>query len=102
MLKFNRHVNRVFFVHLGQITINKEKYIFELMADYIDNNISNDDGSGYMQYSGNEDQNIPLIKDVSDSSNLITSYTDKCKHLKVVFVLMLEIRVLYVCLALFL
>lgn len=35
------------------------------MADYIDNGISNDDGSGYLQYSGSEDQNIPLIKDVS-------------------------------------
>lgn len=35
------------------------------MADYIDNSLSNDDGSGYIQYSGSEDQNIPLIKDVS-------------------------------------
>lgn len=34
------------------------------MADYIDNSVGNDD-SGYLQYSGNEEQNIPLIKDVS-------------------------------------
>lgn len=46
------------------------------MADYIDNSISNnDDGSGYLQYSGNEDQNIPLIKDVS--SELIQIQVNK-------------------------
>lgn len=40
------------------------------MADYIDNNVTNnDDGSGYLQYSGSEDQNVPLIKDVSDKLN---------------------------------
>ncbi|KAJ6622382.1 Zinc transporter 8, partial [Pseudolycoriella hygida] len=33
------------------------------MADYIDNSIGNDDGNGYLQYSGSEDQNVPLIKD---------------------------------------
>lgn len=39
------------------------------MADYIDNTISNnDDGSVYLQYSGSEDQNSPLINDVSSKS----------------------------------
>lgn len=47
------------------------------MADYIDNSISNDGGSGYLQYSGSEDQNVPLINDVS--SKLISIQANNCE-----------------------
>ncbi|XP_037046643.1 zinc transporter 2 [Bradysia coprophila] len=45
------------------------------MADYIDNSVGNDDGSSYIQYSGNEDQDIPLIKDY-----IIETSQPPCKY----------------------
>lgn len=65
MLKFNSINDSV--VISAELHKRIEKIIFLIsMADYIDDSVGNDDGSGYIQYSGNEDQDIPLIKDVSN------------------------------------
>lgn len=72
MLKFNSINDSVIRLSPRTNYTSNKKILLILMADYIDNSISNDDGSGYLQYSGSEDHTTPLIKDVSNKSTQIT------------------------------